>query len=57
MPYVLRTEAHILTTEGVAMMFERFSKSGDWLEEMGVDVPDVAGVRRGRRPGCGATSC
>jgi len=23
MPYVLRTEAHILTTEGVAMMFER----------------------------------
>jgi peptidyl-dipeptidase A len=42
MPYVLRTDAHILATEGVAMMFERFAKSGDWLVAMGVDVPDVA---------------
>lgn len=42
MPYVLRTDAHILCTEGVAMMFERFAKSGDWLVAMGVDVPDVA---------------
>jgi peptidyl-dipeptidase A len=42
MPYVLRSDAHILCTEGVAMMFERFSKSGDWLVEMGVKVPDVA---------------
>jgi peptidyl-dipeptidase A len=41
MPYVLRTDAHILATEGVAMMFERFAKSGDWLAAMGVDVPDV----------------
>jgi peptidyl-dipeptidase A len=41
MPYVLRTDAHILCTEGVAMMFERFSKSGDWLAAMGVAVPDV----------------
>ncbi|HEV3136449.1 MAG TPA: M2 family metallopeptidase [Pirellulales bacterium] len=41
LPYVLRTEAHILTTEGVAMMFERFSKSGEWLEQMGVSVPDA----------------
>ncbi len=41
MPYVLRTDAHILCTEGVAMMFERFSKSGDWLTAMGVAVPDV----------------
>jgi peptidyl-dipeptidase A len=41
MPYVLRTDAHILATEGVAMMFERFAKSGDWLVAMGVDVPDV----------------
>lgn len=40
-PYVLRTNSHILTTEGVAMMFERFSKSGEWLTEMGVKVPDV----------------
>ena len=41
LPYVLRVNSHILTTEGVAMMFERFSKSGDWLEKMGVSVPDV----------------
>lgn len=41
-PYVLRGEAHILTTEGVAMQFERFSKSRAWLEKMGVklDQPD-----------------
>jgi peptidyl-dipeptidase A len=42
MPYVLRTDAHILATEGVAMMFERFAKSGDWLVAMGVKVPDTA---------------
>ncbi len=41
MPYVLRTDSHILATEGVAMMFERFSKSGDWLVALGVQVPDV----------------
>jgi peptidyl-dipeptidase A len=42
-PYVLRSDAHILATEGVAMMFERFSKNGDWLVAMGVEVPDVQG--------------
>ncbi len=41
LPYVLRVNSHILTTEGVAMMFERFSKSGEWLVAMGVNVPDV----------------
>lgn len=40
-PYVLRDAAHILTTEGVAMMFERFSKDADWLASMGVEVPDA----------------
>ncbi len=39
-PYVVRTDAHILCTEGVAMMFERFSKSGEWLQAMGVAVED-----------------
>src|SRR5262245_8533296 len=39
-PYVLRTDSHILTTEGVAMQFERFSKSRAWLEKMGVKVTD-----------------
>src|SRR6185503_8448891 len=38
LPYVLRTEAHILTTEGVAMMFERMSKRRAWLEQMGVKL-------------------
>src|SRR5437868_1931452 len=41
-PYVLRCEAHILTTEGVAMMFERFSKQRPFLEKMGLTVADPA---------------
>jgi len=42
MPWVLRSEAHILCTEGMAMMMERFSKRADWLVKMGVslDNPD-----------------
>jgi peptidyl-dipeptidase A len=40
LPYPVRTDAHILCTEGVAMMFERFSKSGEWLSAMGVSVSD-----------------
>ncbi|MFL5331401.1 MAG: M2 family metallopeptidase [Gemmataceae bacterium] len=39
-PYVIRGEAHILTTEGVAMMFERFSKQRPFLEKMGLTVND-----------------
>jgi peptidyl-dipeptidase A len=39
-PYVLRTEAHILTTEGVAMMFERLAKRRAFLEKMGLTVAD-----------------
>jgi peptidyl-dipeptidase A len=38
LPYVVRLEAHILTTEGVAMMFERLSKHRAWLEKMGIAV-------------------
>jgi peptidyl-dipeptidase A len=41
LPYALRTEAHILSTEGVAMMFERFSKDADWLQAMGVSLEDA----------------
>jgi peptidyl-dipeptidase A len=40
LPYVLRGEAHILTTEGVAMMFERMSKRRAFLEKMGLKVAD-----------------
>ncbi len=36
LPYVLRAESHILTTEGVAMMFERVSKRRAWVEKMGL---------------------
>lgn len=53
LPFALRSQAHILTTEGVAMMFERFSKSADWLQVYGVRVPDedrytAAGARMRR---------
>jgi peptidyl-dipeptidase A len=41
-PYVLRMESHILTTEGVAMMFERLAKRRAWLEKMGVQVANPA---------------
>lgn len=41
LPYVLRTEAHILTTEGVAMMFQKLSRRRAWLEQMGVKVDDA----------------
>lgn len=40
LPYLLRSEAHILTTEGVAMMFEKLAKRRAWLEKMGVKVDD-----------------
>lgn len=40
LPYVVRTEAHILATEGVAMMFERMAKKRAFLEAMGVKVED-----------------
>lgn len=42
LPYLLRVNAHILTTEGVAMMFERFSTSADWLAVYGLKVDDPA---------------
>ena len=41
LPYLLRSDAHILATEGVAMMFERFSTSSAWLKEYGVEVADA----------------
>jgi peptidyl-dipeptidase A len=40
LPYALRVESHPLTTEGVAMMFERFPYNVDWLMAMGAKVPD-----------------
>ncbi len=46
MPYVLRTEAHSLVTEGVAMMFERLAGNPDWLLAMGVAIGDPPRFRR-----------
>jgi peptidyl-dipeptidase A len=40
LPYVLRIEAHPLTTEGMAQLFDRFAGNAGWLEAMGVSVPD-----------------
>ena len=40
LPWVLRTDAHTLCTEGVAMMFEKFAGSAEWLAAMGVHVAD-----------------
>ena len=42
LPYLLRDAAHILTTEGIAMMFERFTTNTDWLKEYGVNVENPA---------------
>ena len=40
LPYVLRNDAHILCTEGVAMMFERFPLNVDWMLAMGAEIQD-----------------
>ena len=45
-PYVLRTDAHAFCTEGVAMLFQRASKSADWLRAMGVTVANPAAFNR-----------
>jgi peptidyl-dipeptidase A len=46
LPYVLRAESHILTTEGVAMMFERLASRASFLKKMGVAVKDPAAFDR-----------
>ncbi len=40
LPFLVRDVSHILTTEGIAMLFQKFSKSADWLKSMGVAVAD-----------------
>ncbi|MFZ5831368.1 MAG: M2 family metallopeptidase, partial [Planctomycetota bacterium] len=40
LPYEVRTDAHALNTEGIAMMFERFLDDARWLAACGVEVPD-----------------
>jgi peptidyl-dipeptidase A len=41
LPFLLRTEAHPLVTEGVATMMEQFALRVDWLQAMGLEVPDA----------------
>jgi peptidyl-dipeptidase A len=38
LPYPLRMESHILTTEGVAMQFERLANRGAFLQAMGIKL-------------------
>ena len=45
LPYLLRCESHLLTTEGVAILFERFTTSAEWLEKMGVRLDDPLAFR------------
>ena len=45
-PYALRCESHILTTEGVAIMYGRFADNPGWLQAMGVKLADPQGFRR-----------
>ncbi len=40
LPYVLRDACHPLTTEGIAEMMERFVGNAEWLQALGVEVPD-----------------
>lgn len=42
LPYVLRTDAHALSTEGIAMMFERFLGNAQFLKAMGVEIENPA---------------
>jgi peptidyl-dipeptidase A len=46
MPYVVRSAAHILTTEGIAEMLERFSKHVNWIEAVGLQVRDPQAVAK-----------
>ena len=45
-PWILRTDAHTLSTEAVAMMFEKCAANVGWLRAMGVTVPDAERFRR-----------
>ena len=45
LPFLLRQEAHIFTTEAVAMMFGRLSKDPEWLQDaVGIDDEEKARI-------------
>jgi peptidyl-dipeptidase A len=43
LPYPVRVESHILTTEGVAMMFEHLCNRAEFLKQLYIKVPDPKG--------------
>jgi len=49
LPYVLRTEAHPLCTEGIAMMFERLAEDVDWLQAFGAKISEPERFRAAAR--------
>ena len=57
LPYVLRDAAHPLTTEGIAEMFERFVGSAEWLQALGVEVPESRRSSTKCRRKSAATGC
>jgi peptidyl-dipeptidase A len=49
LPYLMRCESHLLSTEGLAILFERFSTSAEWLARMGVSLDDPVSFRTATR--------
>ncbi|HEV3343707.1 MAG TPA: M2 family metallopeptidase [Pirellulales bacterium] len=49
LPYLLRCESHLLTTEGLAAMFERFATDAEWLTGMGVRLDNPTEFREATR--------
>lgn len=46
LPWLLRRPAHTVTTEAIAMLFGRRSKSADWMRDMGIVDPATADLER-----------
>lgn len=50
LPWLLRTHAHIMSTEASAMLFGRLSRNAAWLERWaGVPAAEAAGIARAAR--------
>jgi len=47
LPWILRQAAHTVTTEAIAMLFGRLSRSADWMAGMGIVDPATADELRG----------
>jgi peptidyl-dipeptidase A len=46
LPYLVRTAAHALTTEGLATMMGALPLSADWMQAMGMQLPNPSAVAR-----------